>query len=245
MCQLAELQVDQHMALEDAVVENKVKVEVLVLIPHELLPGDKAKAPTKLQQKFLQLIDQRLLQIGFPQRRIVFQIEEIQHIGAFDEILGGKRLHQFVRLFYNGSFIPAGQQAVIVQRGNLPFQLTARPACANALLHIPVSRGVVFDAQQSAVVRPCQLRTQCVRIWKHGIKLFHLLKISHIKAFSELIRQPLGQVLQHAFPVFSTKASVLLVLHDDASDVPVCLNHREVDRAVGLTARQQKRFFDL
>ena len=92
---------------------------------------------------------------------------------------------------------------------------------------------------------PSQLRTQCVRIWKHGVELLHLLEISHRKAFAKLLLQFLGNILQRSFSIVGPKISVLLMLYDDAPDMPIRLNQRVINDVIRLIARRQKRFFDL
>ena len=71
-------------------------------------------------------------------------------------------------------------------------------------------------------MRPCQLRTQCVRIWEHDVEPLHLLKIPHGETRSKLLLKQLRHVLQDAFSIFGPEASVLLMLYDDASDVAAC-----------------------
>ncbi len=77
---------------------------------------------------------------------------------------------------------------------------------------------VSFDSsfRRSSKVGP--LRTQCVRIWKQGIKLFHLLQTADSEASAELFCQPFRYILQDAFAVFRAQAAVLLALDDDAPD---------------------------
>ena len=55
--ELANFQVDHHIAPQQAVVEHQVNVKVVVVKREPLLPGFKQKALAQLQQEMLQLVD--------------------------------------------------------------------------------------------------------------------------------------------------------------------------------------------
>jgi hypothetical protein len=60
---LAELEVDQQVALEDDVVEDEVDIEMLVLEREALLPRNEGEAFADLEQEMLQLLEDRALEV--------------------------------------------------------------------------------------------------------------------------------------------------------------------------------------
>ena len=57
--------------------------------------------------------------------------------------------------------------------------------------------------------------------WEHDIEFFHQLKIPNGKSFTELLLKTLRYILQHTFSVFGAETSVLLMLNDYPSDLPL------------------------
>lgn len=58
-------QVDQHKTLEQVVIEHQVDVEILRFCADALLTSNEGEALAQLQQEPLQLVDERLFQVGF------------------------------------------------------------------------------------------------------------------------------------------------------------------------------------
>ena len=58
------LQFDEHMALEDTVVEDQVHEEVFAADHQALLPRLEAKAVAQFEQEVLQLVEQGVLQMA-------------------------------------------------------------------------------------------------------------------------------------------------------------------------------------
>src|SRR3989304_6718556 len=80
---------------------------------------------------------------------------------------------------------------------------------------------------------PTQLATQCVANWKCQVKLPHILHIGIIKAFPKFLCQTLRQLFNQILPVFCLCLPLLLFLHNDPTDVPVCLNHSKIHSTIG------------
>ncbi len=74
-------------------------------------------------------------------------------------------------------------------------------------------------------MRPGQLRTQCVRIWKHHIKFFHLLQGSHRKALAEVAPVPSGKVGHMIEP----EMDLLSVILSDFNDMFGNINWNDAD----------------
>ena len=87
MRELADLEVDHHVALELDVVENQVGVEVVAVERQPQLPADEREAPAQLQKERLHLADQGLFDARLDQPVRLGQVEEFEDIGVFDCVL--------------------------------------------------------------------------------------------------------------------------------------------------------------
>ncbi len=88
MGQFANLQVNQEVELQAAVIENQINVPILFLDADMLLPGDKGKTATQFQQKTLQMGDDGSLLVGLVKLCGIRQAEELQDIRIFQRING-------------------------------------------------------------------------------------------------------------------------------------------------------------
>lgn len=89
--------------------------------------------------------------------------------------------------------------------------------------------------------RLVRFETHCVSNLEHPVELPHFAQVGDVESAAEVGREPLRQVVQHRFAVRGTLPAALLVLDDQPPDLPVSLNHRGVDRAIG---RGPRRFED-
>lgn len=70
--ELAELQIDQHEAAQEPAVGHQIDEEVIALERDAFLPGAEAEALAELEQKRLESIDDRLLEVALaPSRPLV------------------------------------------------------------------------------------------------------------------------------------------------------------------------------
>lgn len=69
MDQLADFEINENETLEDRVIEDQVDVKVVAIKGNSLLTGDERKPFVQFQQKRLQVIDQRLLQLRLHELR--------------------------------------------------------------------------------------------------------------------------------------------------------------------------------
>ncbi len=65
MRELADFQINQNKRAQQTVVENEVNVKMVAVNRDALLAGDERKAFAEFQQKFLQMVEQGLFDIGF------------------------------------------------------------------------------------------------------------------------------------------------------------------------------------
>lgn len=75
---------DEHVALEDAVIENDIHEATCLTNEDALLPRLEAKAVAQLQQKVLQLVEKRVFKIGLAHGLLRFQTEKLEHVGIAD-----------------------------------------------------------------------------------------------------------------------------------------------------------------
>jgi hypothetical protein len=74
--QLAELEVNQQMALEDDVVEDEVDVELLLLEGQTLQPRDECDPLAQLEEELGQLVDDRRFKVALAETLALGQVEE-------------------------------------------------------------------------------------------------------------------------------------------------------------------------
>ena len=79
-------EIDQDETFQNVVVKHEVDVEMAAFDVEMFLPGNERKASAEFKQELLQMIDKRLLKIGFIEMLVLWQIEEFQHIGVFDDL---------------------------------------------------------------------------------------------------------------------------------------------------------------
>jgi len=86
--ELADFQVDQHMAAQQAVVDNQIDEKMVAVKGEALLPGFKQKALAQRQQKMLDLADDGALQAGLGIPGLFGQAQKLQHQRLLEQVLG-------------------------------------------------------------------------------------------------------------------------------------------------------------
>lgn len=77
MGELAKLEVDQHVAAQQAVVEHQIDEKVVVAKAESLLPGLEQEAFAQFEQKPLDLVDDRSLKVRFGIPGLFVQAEKL------------------------------------------------------------------------------------------------------------------------------------------------------------------------
>ena len=168
MRELTALEVENHETLEQIVIKHQINVEIAALGADALLAADKGEALAQLQQKALQLRHQRLFQIAFQQRPGMRQAKEFQQHRIAHELarVVAERLQLGARFLFDCGAVLAGQQALVIQRADLPLERARTPVLHGRLVHIPLACAVAIDPQEHAVMGPAQFATHCVPYWK-------------------------------------------------------------------------------
>jgi len=82
----SKLQLHQHMAFEDAVVEDEIDEAVRVSDQDALLAGLETKAVTHLQQKALQAVEQLVFEDRFGHHLGALQAQELEDVRIADDV---------------------------------------------------------------------------------------------------------------------------------------------------------------
>ena len=122
MGQLADFQVDQHVAAKQAVVEDQIDKEVVFVEGEPLLPGLEEKAFPEFQQKVFKLVDDGGFEIGFGIPRFFIKPKEFQHIGFFEKVLRVGDGLSFSGQFADSFLVPAQRQPFIEAGIELAFE---------------------------------------------------------------------------------------------------------------------------
>ena len=121
-------EIDQNETFQDIIVKHEVDVEMSAFDVEMFLPGNEGKASAKLKQELLQMIDERLLNVGFIEMLILGQLEEFQHVGVFDNFFILWFWHGRLDLCGDALLILAGEHPLVVHGVDLALQLAHAPA---------------------------------------------------------------------------------------------------------------------
>ena len=194
MREVARLEVDEHEAAHEVVVEDEVDEEVAPVHGDTLLTRLKREAAPKLQQKALQVRDERGLDVRLAELLVLGDAEELEHVRVSDDVLGTPWRLLLKDLRSNGLLVAAREQALTEHGVDLPLELTRAPAALGALVHVPHARLGVRDARKAPVVRPAQFGTQCVPNWERKVELAHEPEVALVKPLPKVLREPPGKL---------------------------------------------------
>ena len=158
MGQLAGLEIEEHEAFEEVVVEDQIQVEILRLGADALLPRHEGEAFAQLQEKGLEIADQCVFELRLEQPSGGGHAEEFEEHGIVDEIPRPQRQRsQFLGgLVAYRLAILAGQEAFLVKGADLPIERAGAPALIGGLVHVPLAGCSVVDPNQQTVMGPAQ-----------------------------------------------------------------------------------------
>ena len=161
VAQLADLQIDEQVELQLAVIENQIHIAIILANPQPLLSGDKGKPFAQLQQKRLQIRKDRLLQIRFLQCRHLRQPEKLQHVGILQTLNRGFRARDHpAALRQHLLRVLALQRSLVVEGMNLPFQCAFVPHSCDGFAFIKLAGRRFLHPHQGPIVRPRELRRE-------------------------------------------------------------------------------------
>ena len=82
-----DLEVDQDIAPEDAVVEDEVHEEMVCIEGEPFLPGLEEEAFAEFQQECFEFVDDGRFEITLGVVRVLIKPEEFENIGIFEHVL--------------------------------------------------------------------------------------------------------------------------------------------------------------
>ena len=85
---VAQLQVDEHKAAQDAVVEDQIDLVMAVVDRHPVLPANEGEALAEFQKKGLEVVAEHGFELGFGNLIRLGNFQELEHVG-FAQQVGG------------------------------------------------------------------------------------------------------------------------------------------------------------
>src|ERR1035437_740101 len=156
MGDLAEFQIDQHIAAQQAVVENQIHEEVVFVEGEPPLPRLEEEAFAHLQQETLDLADDGGFQVGLGILAALVQAKELQYQRFLEQVARLSNGLPFPREPANALFVAAESEALVQPGIELALELTERPVLLPGLYLIETALVRVLDAEEEDVVRPAQ-----------------------------------------------------------------------------------------
>ncbi len=130
MTELPELQVDQHEAAQQPVVEHEIDEEVVAVERDALLPRDEAEPLAQFEHELLEMVDDRLFQVAFAPVGTVGQTEEFENERILHNILRLADLLALVGEREDIVFLTTGSHPLVQAGSDLAFEFAAGPALA-------------------------------------------------------------------------------------------------------------------
>jgi hypothetical protein len=147
------LELDQDMALEDAVIEDQIDEAAGLADDDALLPSFEAEAVAELHQERVEVVEERVFEVGFADSVLRPEAEELEDVGIADRELGlglfGRRVGQPGEL----GLVGGERRALEVERGDLLLERPHRPVAADALDLVESAFERVFEGDQLDEVR--------------------------------------------------------------------------------------------
>jgi len=127
MGELTDFQVNQHVAVQQAIVEHEVNEEVIFIKGEAFLSGLEKEAFSQFQEKVLQFVDDSGFKIGLGVFCLFVEPQKLQHVRLFQQI---SRLGDDLPLFCQPPyliFIPTQRQPFIQACVELALEFGQRP----------------------------------------------------------------------------------------------------------------------
>jgi ParB-like chromosome segregation protein Spo0J len=177
MPELVHLQLDQHMAFQDAMVEHQIHEKRLAADEQTLLTRLKTETVAQFEQEGLQLLDQGRFQIGLRQNFLGSQAEKLENIRVPDDMLRFGAGRSGADDSRKARLVAGKPRTLEVQTTDLPPQFAHRPVALDALdliegpferivnfqqkfkMAVPTTRRAMSPSRQSAGSIPISVMT--------------------------------------------------------------------------------------
>jgi len=145
----ADLELDDHESPQGVVVEEQVQEELLAADDERFLAAVEREAGTELDQKALDVVDQRLFEFAFA--GVLGKFEEVEDVGVLGRVQRGVGVAGFEGL---GEVRQRGGLALVEFEVDLAFELANGPALLAGLPRVPDLRfGLIGEAVEQDAVR--------------------------------------------------------------------------------------------
>ena len=148
------LEVNQAIALQQAVIEHEVYIEMLFVKSEALLASFEKESLAHLQQEIAHAGDDGILQPGFRVGFLRFEAQELQRDGAFDDIGGFGNGLPLAGEAHDLLLVAAECQALVQAGVHLPLQLAHAPILGGTLNFVEAAGGAILNTDKDEVVRP-------------------------------------------------------------------------------------------
>ena len=140
------LEFDNQGEVADSVVENQVRVVVIVIDDDSLLAGFEAHSLAEFEEELLQVFDECVFEVGFGHNILRLQTEEFEGVGRSD-----LQLCRVASVLIRGQaflWIHAQSDADMQVRSYLAAQFSDRPGAAHTFLLIEVTHQRIVNGQK-------------------------------------------------------------------------------------------------
>jgi len=163
MRELVELEVDQDVAAQQAVVKDEVHIKMVFIESETFLPRLEKKALAQFQQKMFEPDDDGGFQVVLGVFRFLIQPEKLQHVGLLQNVLRPRDDLAFTRQLTHGRLAAAQCQALIKAGGHLALQFGDGPAFRCGLDLVETAFAGIFDGEEQDIVGPTERERRFLR----------------------------------------------------------------------------------
>ena len=157
MSELADLQIDEHVAAQQTMVK-KTRSDPVMPSPSNVKRrvgvGCEEEAFAEFEKKAFDLIDDGGFEVGFGIACLLVQPEEFEHEGFLEQVVGAGDDLAFRRQFANAFLVTAECQAFVEAAIELALELAHGPVPLGGFDFVEAAFVVIPDADQKDVVCP-------------------------------------------------------------------------------------------
>ena len=172
-----DLQINEHEAAQDAVIENEVDAVVGVVERDAVLPADEGEALAQFQQKRLKMVAETGFEIGLGNGVRLGYFQELEDEGIAQQI-GGLR-DDLALLGELEDGLPVFSRSETQKEGRffLALQFSHSPLLAHGLLLVEAAFQRIVELQKLDPVRPAQKVRRCRTFGVREVELLILMTL--------------------------------------------------------------------
>ena len=153
---LADFQIEQHIAAQQAVVENEVDEEVVFVECEALLTRLEQEAFAHFQQESFDLANNSGFEFGFGIATALLQAEKLQDKRLLEQVPRVRNGLAFLREPADALLVTAEGEAFVEARGELALELAHGPVLLVRFCFVETALVVVLDTEEDHVMGPAQ-----------------------------------------------------------------------------------------